>query len=226
MPVTDDQFFMPRHDQAALVAILRTIPGLVEDLAVTVTRQDRLTTGRPRISTGEQEQPLPFNVNASDAGDYLHFVLAQWARLVLDQRGLEYDGTDATTSVAAWLDRNIISLAMTEGAETALDEIRAAVSQATRACDRPRDPRWMRASVEDAANTRLNARGIEALAKELGGEWAGINRDRVRTLHRAKRIAPVAVDKGSDEQLMFAAGDVLAAHIAFPAGPSRKKRSA
>ncbi|MBM4686468.1 hypothetical protein GS532_22650 [Rhodococcus hoagii] len=99
---------------------------------------------------------------------------------MLDQRGLEYDGTDATTSVAAWLDRNIISLAMTEGAETALDEIRAAVSQATRACDRPRDPRWMRASVEDAANTRLNARGIEALAKELGGNGRAINRDRVR----------------------------------------------
>jgi len=192
-----NQFFITRAEEA-LASLLREIPGLVEDLAITLTRQDCLSAGGNRVAVGSDEQPLPINAIASEAHDFLRSTVASWVRHVWEYRAMEWQPIEwaspnvctwdfigplrerewrlpcvvpepSTTELASWLAHHVTSLAMTEGCEEAYGDIDYAMSQCRIACDRPRDPSWMAASVELAAATRLNARGIEALAREMGG---------------------------------------------------------
>lgn len=217
-----EQFFMTRADMESLATLLRRVPGIVADLAITMTRQDKVGDGGIRVAKGSDEQPLPINLAASDAHDLLHSTVISWTRHVCEYRSIVYAGPTDTARVALWLANHVTSLAMVEGCEETIDEVKYAISQCDSVCDRPRDPRWMQASIEVAAAARLNARGLEALAREMGGDWTGITRDRVRTLHKAGKIVPVAVDEGSDEQLMFEAGEVLVAHLTHP---TRRRRA-
>jgi len=134
-----DHYYLPRSDQDKLVAILGTIPSLVEDLAVTLCKQDRISQSGPRISTGKNAQPLPYSPEASEAADLLHDTLAAWVKVVCDQRALEAPGHNDTKSLARWLHRWHIALAMTEGAQESFNEIAYAVGVARRAVDRPQD---------------------------------------------------------------------------------------
>lgn len=135
--MTDD-FYLDRPSQAALVELLEQIPGLVEDLTIAITRQDRFSTGM-RIRRGSDEQPLPLNGYASDAARDLHSELSRWVRMVVEQRQLDYTGPDATISLAWWLKRWIIALALTPGSEEAVDDIQHAMRKARAAVDRPRE---------------------------------------------------------------------------------------
>ena len=134
-----DGFFLPRHEQTELLEILATIPDVVDDLIVAIARQDRTTRVTVRIATGSDEQPLPYNAAASEVADDLHGTLAAWVRHVCEQRALDYRGRDDTTTLARWLTRWIVALAMSEGAEESLDEIRCAVRRARAVCDSPRE---------------------------------------------------------------------------------------
>jgi len=236
--VNVDHYYLPRDQQEQLVAILNppsdapphilaaSIPSLVEELAITITGQDRITANGAKVTGGSDEQPLPINLAAVEASDQLHAELNRWAHLVITQRHIDYTGRDNITELARWLARWIIALALCEGAEHAFTSIRKAVQQARRAIDRPRDPRWMHADRIAASDTKLNARGIEALSREMGGDYTGLNRDRVRTLHSAGKIHPVDTDQGSDEQYLFRVGDVLAAHLDYPTRKSNKRSAA
>lgn len=135
--MTDD-FFLDRPSQAALVELLDQIPGLVEDLAIAITRQDRMASGI-KIAKGSDEQPLPFNEDASESARALHDELARWVRLTCEQRRMTYAHTDDTINLARWLQRWIIALAMTEGADQALHDIRYTIRSARASCDRPRE---------------------------------------------------------------------------------------
>ncbi|WP_072689305.1 hypothetical protein [Rhodococcus marinonascens] len=134
-----DHLFLTRAEIRQLVTMLQEIPELVEDLAITITRQDRIVAkGGPKLSRGSDEQPLVFNVNASEVADDLHGTLVGWVRHVCESRAMAYEGHVSTLSLARWLDRHVISLAMTEGSEEALDEISYAMRRARRAMDLPR----------------------------------------------------------------------------------------
>lgn len=209
-----DHYYLDRQQQTELAELLGQVPFLVEQLAITITRQDRLGTG-PRISRGKTEQPLPFNVGASDAADRLHWELAQWVRAVCEQRQLDYDSRDDTISLARWLRRWIIALALTEGADTALLDIEAAILDARRAIDRPaeRRPHIDPQLLAEADRQLLNARGIEHLARELDTRYRNLTRRRVHALHEAGRITPAANIEGMH---LFRVGDVLVAHLANP----------
>jgi hypothetical protein len=209
-----DQFFMPRHEQRALVALLRKVPDLVEDLAISITRQDRLTRGGPRVSTGERVQPLPFNEMASDVADELHQELTRWARHVCEERGLVYEGANATVSIARWLDRNVVSLAMTEGAESALGEIQDVFDRARRATDAPAvRVRPIDAHRHAAArSTELHRDAIARAARELGEQYAGLTAERVNTLRRRGAIHAVRCLVATKAEI-FILGEVLDAHL-------------
>lgn len=220
-----DGYFLPRHDQDTLLEVLDEIPGLVEDLTITTTRQDCLASGSMRVNNGSDEQPLPINTHSAEAADQLCDTLASWVHLVCEQRHYPHPADNALT-LARWLKRNIIALALTEGAEESLVDIRRAVRRARASVDRARDPRWMQADIIEASTTTLNARGIAALARELGAEYTNLNRDRVRTLHDAGKITPVKVDEDSDEQYLYRIGDVLTAHLEHPTRSKRRASAA
>lgn len=163
-------YFISRDGQQMLVELLREIPGLVEDLAVTLCRLDRTGKGGMKISSGSDEQPLPLNLAASDAKDELHNELATWARLVCDSRGIAYDGDGSVLGIARWLDENVISLAMTEGSEEAYVGIEKAMARCRRAMDiAPEDDHLVPPSeVEMARDTRVTAADAERLMPKLG----------------------------------------------------------
>ncbi|MCA1008984.1 hypothetical protein LCL87_25010 [Rhodococcus hoagii] len=217
--MTDDQgWYIPLHEQDALAALLRDeVPDILAALAACITAEGHRTriSYDPKVTNGSDEQPLPYDDSAQEAADALGNELATWVRHTCEHRGIDYAGAWSPAGWAKWLADNVIALALTPGAEEAPGMIGQAVTAARRAARVPKRRTWG-GSVEEAGATRLNARGLEVLAREMGGDWAGLTRRRVRTLHDAKLISPVDVDEQSDEPAIYLAGDVLAAHVQYP----------
>lgn len=116
------------------------VPGIVEDLDVTITRQDRMQSEKHggRSAT----RPLPWNEHASIKQFELNATLNAWA---LDVSKIREDERDQlihahhsdTAAVAEWLLRNLNTLRHHPEANTAHDEITDAIFEARRAVDRP-----------------------------------------------------------------------------------------
>lgn len=218
-----DGFYLDRPSQAKLATLLYPgpndppeahdsgIPSLLEDLAVTLTRQDRITTGSLRVSNGSDEQPLPISESAMEAEDLLHNTLVGWVRHVCEQRMLTCPVGD-TLTLARWLakPRHIIALGLTEGAEESLSEIQYAVRKARAAVDRPREKARAEpngADLEEADAMVLNASAAARLAKSIG--YPDLTIRRVKYLRESERITPVQT---AGRNLLFLFGDVRKAH--------------
>ena len=250
----DDHLLIPRFELKSLSETLRRVPGLVVDLELLPIRQS--TIGCSSIGGGSRRNrvyPLPYSERGSEAMEVMHNTLGTWVRHVCETRLIPYlpigythrhgefvgplregqrrmpSGYNADTPAAfsRWLDRNLISLAMTEGCEEAPDEIKHAVKFVLRALDRrPErvayiDPNRVAEAEANAREAILPAAGIEALARQLGEPYDRLTVRRVYTLRDAGKITPQAVDVGED---VFKCGDVMAAHLAYPS--RRKKISA
>lgn len=210
-------YFVCREDRQMLDKLLGEIPGLVDDLAITICRQDRTGKGGMRISSGSDEQPMPFNVGASDAGDYLRNELNTWARLVCEERFISYDGSDSVIGVSVWLRKNLASLAMTQGAEDALPGIESAMKRCRRAMDIPADDDVAVPVVDvaQARNSELNAAAIARMRHELG--LPELNARRIETLLKAGALKPHrVVSMPKKDLVVYRLGDVLDAHEQFP----------
>ncbi|CAM4519658.1 hypothetical protein NONI108955_41390 [Nocardia ninae] len=210
--------YLDRIELRALAELLCEIPDLAEDLSISLTRQSRLSTrGDYRMNRRPSEQPLPYNPAASRAADELHAVLVSWVRLVCEQRGLDYAGSPSTPGLARWLDRNLIALAMTEGAEGAPEEIRTVVQAALGIVCPPAAPIVLdEQKLEQARRHRLNASGIATLAKELGAEYQGLTVRRIQTLRNAGKIAPLPGPWAPGWPELYTVGEVLDEHLAHP----------
>ncbi|TQM29852.1 hypothetical protein [Nocardia bhagyanarayanae] len=219
-----NHLYLERTELRALAELLREIPDLAEDLTISMTKQARNGARRDfRMHRRPGEQPLPYNPAAARAADALHAELVSWVRLACEQRGLDYTGSPTTAGLARWLDRNLIALAMTEGAEDAPARIRGVVEAALWIVCPAEAPVVLDESALARARThRLNASGIAALAKELGAEYRTLTVRRVQTLRDAGRIAPLPGPWAPDWPEQFLVGQVLDEHRAYP---SRSRRS-
>lgn len=215
MTFTDaDHLFITRTEVRSLLDLLRRIPGLAEELAITETKQGRVS--RPGLASprrpAKRGAQLPVHLGAYLAAEALRQHLSGWVRAVCEQRALEVPPVDDMVGAARWLDKNVIALAMTEGAEVALNEIRAAVRECDRQIDLPPDdeividPERLRA----ANLSVLTAYGVEKIAGQLGLVGKGLNRDRVRTLRKHGGLRECDRD---GETHFYRLGDVLAAHL-------------
>lgn len=210
-------YFVCREDRQMLDKLLGEIPELIDDLAITICRQDRTGKGGMKISSGSDEQPMPFNVGASDAGDYLRNELNTWARLVCEERFISYDGYDSVVGVSVWLRKNLASLAMTQGAEDALPGIEGAMKRCRRAMDIPADDDVAVPVVDvaQARNSELNAAAIARMRHELG--LPELNARRIETLLKAGALKPCrVVSMPKRDLVVYRLGDVLDAHERFP----------
>ncbi|WP_228002154.1 hypothetical protein [Nocardia australiensis] len=213
-----NHMFIPRHELKLLRELLREIPDLALDLGIAVTKQARLgEVGRSRKPRRPSEQPLPYHVAAADAAEELHNALVGWVRLTCEQRDIDYTGPTSTPALAKWLHRNIVALAMTEGSETALPEIRDAMQAAEWIVCPPMRPHAVdQARIDRARKLMLNVSGIAALAKELGEEYRHLTKRRVHVLKEAGRILPVPGPWRIDWPVLYFVGDVLDAHLSLP----------
>lgn len=148
MPTGDNSTACPGHWNR-LEQLLAETPAIVAELDTTITRQAHITltsTGRrpaePKEAhdgLGVHEQPLPFNLGASEALDLLHRTLWPWVR-----EGLEAHPEMPTPSPGAvGLSRALLRLhgwlqGHPDGA-LAIDEITYAHQVARRAIDRGAD---------------------------------------------------------------------------------------
>ena len=170
MMASEQHFYVSTAEQRTLVSILRRIPELVEELAITTSRQDRVARGGVKVRNGSGEQPLPVHTGAASAAHELRNELATWARLVCESRGIDYEGTDSILGLARWLDTHVVALAMTEGSEEALDSIRVAVGRCWRVIDLPEDDNtWAcPTKVCEAHDKRVTAIEAQRLMVALG----------------------------------------------------------
>ena len=121
----------------------------------------------------------------------------------------------STADLALWLRRHFIALAMTPGAEDALRDIQDARRALTvHVCPpAPRLPALDERRHAQARALQLNARGVAALAAELGEEYRNLTQRRVRYLADHGHIRPMP---GLSTARVFVVGQVLDAHLAVP----------
>jgi len=124
-----------------LAVRLREVPGLVDELEVTITRQDKVVASSVG-SSGHKETPLPFNGTASLARTELRHFLGSWARDAAERSGAALPTTvdrDVISDAARWLLEHEGAVRHHPAADDLCEEITNAVWGAVRAIDRPPD---------------------------------------------------------------------------------------
>ncbi|RIR38471.1 hypothetical protein [Mycobacteroides abscessus] len=209
-----DSFYLDKASQHKLREELASIPRMIGELSVTLTRQARIQ--RPGLSMSRRPKPesqVPIHIGAHNAADLLHNCLGTWVRLVCEQRAIVWDKGNDIITLAKWLRVNMIALALTEGSEEAYEDIKAAIDECWRQIDIPADDDIVidRGRVHEANRLVVTAGQVEKLANKMGAIGKGLNKRRVETLaaRRKNPLRPCAVD---GDVKFFRLGDVLDAH--------------
>lgn len=197
-----------------VLQLLWQVPDIVETLAgIYCDGYRQRISYEPRVSSSGPTSVTPYNTSADDAFDYLENELWTWANHVCEHRGLRYEGPVTTVGMADWLCKHIVALTMTPGADEAPAALRRVIRSARRAARMPSEPEtWHYGSTAAARDTQLNASGIAVAAKELGPEYARLDRERVKSLRKTGRITPIRVN--SEGVPVYRLGDVMDAHLA------------
>lgn len=116
---------------AGLSAALGAVPGLVVDLEATLAREG----SGMRIGSRSATRPLPFDSKASEALWCLRSTLAAWVREV----GLDEPPVDEAPWLAYYLRFRIDRVIAHPQAHEAVEEICAALDEASRSIDRVRE---------------------------------------------------------------------------------------
>lgn len=120
---------------------LREVPGLVDELEVTITRQAKLGA-RGGGGGSSSEPPLPFDVGASNARGHLRDILGGWCRDVAERSGERLPSSvdrDTLSDASSWLLGHLRAVAHHPAAGDLYDEVTDAIWQAVRTIDRPAD---------------------------------------------------------------------------------------
>lgn len=124
-----------RGCEAKLTAYLADIPDLLEQLLVTVCRQDKFQVGRE--GGPGPEKPMPFNEKASLMLSELERLVIRWARAFgMTGRACGFDGSG---TAAGYLTDHIPYIVTNITALELYREIESAVSKSRRMIDRPAD---------------------------------------------------------------------------------------
>ena len=207
-------FYLPRAEQKQLRDDLNIIPGLVEDLSITITRQARVT--RPGLGHLRKQKPgsrLPFHLAAADAATELRNCLHGWVHHVSTQRQTPYTGRRDTLTLANWLNRNLTILALTPDTETAYKDIHARITHCWQLIDLPPEDEihFDQKRITAANRSVVTLSTIDTIAARLGPMGTGLNRDRLRFLAKHGELKPSSHDTDTGTNF-YRLGDVLHAH--------------
>lgn len=215
-----DHLYLTRAEIGALTELLGKIPALIEELAITETRQARVRPpGLGASARSHPESRPPVHMGAFLAAEALRNELTTWIRAVCEQRAVRVPAVDDLGSAARWLKRHVYSLATTQGAETAHLDIETAIFDCRYEIDLPPedeirvDPVQLRA----ANNSVVTAYQAEKIAARLGPVGKGLTRSRVRWLADSGAIRPAGKDGTT---VFYRLGDVLVAHAQRKGGGS------
>lgn len=119
---------------------------LDDELTTTISKQRAATTdGEGGVSA---EKALPYNVDVSEVRDNLRNTLVGWVRVCHEEAVRSSDPrgglpADTITAMTRWLLWRVDGLAYHQAGHEACDEIAYAVSQATKAIDRPAERQYV-----------------------------------------------------------------------------------
>lgn len=209
-----DSFFLDKGSQHKLRDELASIPRMIGELSITLTRQARVQ--RPGLSMSRRPKPesqVPIHIGAHNAADVLHNCLGTWVRLVCEQRAIVWDKGNDIITLAKWLRINMIALALTEGSEEAYEDIKAAIDECWRQIDIPADDDIVidPERVRKANKQIVTADTIEPIARRIGEMGKKLNSQRVHTLTRGGYLKHAYTDPETGTKF-YRLGDVLHAH--------------
>ncbi|MEU3011082.1 hypothetical protein [Nocardia asteroides] len=212
--MADFETFLDRDKQYKLVEALREIPDLLEPLALAIVRGDRQGLDASTCRPAPQSKP-PIDYAAQAMADDLHNLLTSWVRVVCEQRVMEPPAVETILAAAKWLDRNVVALAMTEGAVDAYRSITRAIAALQRRLDRPGDGTLTEDELAGANRMVLTAYGIDKVLHLLGERGDGLSRRRVEVLDKAGALHPCSRDRDTGTRF-YRLGDILEAHAVHP----------
>lgn len=146
-PITDTAVVCPHCGFQLDAALAEVADWLAAELDVTLAKQTRIAAGHSAPQPLEPQDkapgtlkpnPLPYHGGASRAAGDLKAALVSWARLIHAEAGADLPH-DNLASIAAWMRPRVGWLRYHDAGQDAVDEICAAVNQAWRVIDRPRD---------------------------------------------------------------------------------------
>lgn len=219
-------FYLDREGQRVLRELLAGIPGLVEDLSVTITRQSRVAPRNSmKLYRPKPESRVPFNIGAAEASDGLNTCLATWVRFTCENRQVPYTDRKDAISLARWLNRNVVGLALCEGSEEAHTDIAYHVHECRRRIDLPPDDEIdtiPRSKINEANRMIVTSGQVEKLAAKLGELGKNLTAQRVHSLNRGGYLRPISID-GETGTKLYRLGDVLHAHYTCVKRAKRSK---
>jgi hypothetical protein len=100
---------------ARLTRAYAEMPAQLRDLEITLTRQARAGKGDGK-ATKKAEQPIPFDVAASELAHAVRTALSTQLRHLCESRGIQCPTIGSTASMARWLLSNVDSIRQDEAA--------------------------------------------------------------------------------------------------------------
>ena len=151
-----------------LRADLDAVDGLVVELEISRTKQDRIGGGTGNRRTADE--PVGFRPAAMEAADVLTRTLTAWAADIAEQLRRPRYAVPTTDPVAcaAWLIREIENIRRHPTAGACLDEIRFAVRVGYRTIDRPPEKVYAGPCVECRADLYGYPRAREVVCRNCG----------------------------------------------------------
>jgi hypothetical protein len=132
------------------------VPGLLEDLEVTLTRQARIgERSGPRSS----EVPLPYHSAASVDLETLRDGLGMWAKTIATTRGVVVDADNEPAELAKWLLRWSGEIARHPDAGELYGDVTSMIRAANRTVDLPPDRKYVGPCDGQQATTELEGCG-------------------------------------------------------------------
>ncbi|MEX3755132.1 hypothetical protein [Mycobacteroides abscessus] len=134
------------------------------------------------------------------------------SQAMCEERCIQYREAGDTLTLARWLRKHLIALALTPGAEEAYVDIKAALDECRRQIDLPDDDIVIDPARVRAANRSvITLSTITQIANRIGPLGKGLNRDRLRYLTKTGKVRPCGEDPDTGTQF-FRLGDVLHGH--------------
>lgn len=203
-----EQVFLTRAEVDLLATKLEHVPDIEAALALALSGQSARVDSEGRAAPASRP---PYPVHLEDVRDELCNELSTTIRLLIEERGLSFDGGQSLAAYAAWLTRNRTALQLVDAGVECFNAICARID-ATRRVLGHRDAMLVTEAQVEAANRQwLTASQVEQVARRLGERGHGLNRQRLWRLVEAGKVKP----SGSGEPV-FQLGDVLAAHETTP----------
>lgn len=202
-----EHWFIPKQEQQEIVDALTEVPDIMSDLIAASFTTLRAANWNPKVSTGDNVQPLPFNVNAVDAQDCLLICLEAWALWLADTRNIQIT-ENTVVGYAEWLTRNILLLAATQGSEAAHHGITTEITRARKNTGRLQPtPKPDPQRIALAGQKEVTSKDIATIATQIGIE--GLTQKRVNNLKLLGYLTPLRTE---GKVHIYRLADALQAH--------------